>query len=98
MVTVKHTAETLTQEFWSRRRAGELSVRITKKQAAWLQSLLHQMDRQMPYTHTYVLPTTGTPLAMVIYPNGSGFIKVEDFAAEYDHERREWRIKPQYQH
>jgi hypothetical protein len=52
------------------------------------------MDREMPNSHTYILPTNGTPLALVIYPNGAGFIKVEDFAAEYVDGK--WRIKAEY--
>jgi hypothetical protein len=90
----KHTAESLTQEFWARRRAGELSVRLSVKQVTWLRGLLHDLDRRMPYTHTYVLPSAGVPLALVIYPNGAGFLKVEDFACEYVNGK--WRVKPQY--
>lgn len=92
----KHTAESLAQEFWGRRKPGSIQVGLTVKQVEWLRSLLHQLDRKMPYTHTYTLPTNGTPLALVIYPNGAGFIKVEDFAAEYDHDSRQWRIKAEY--
>jgi hypothetical protein len=94
MNTTKHTAETLTAELWSRRRDGELSVKLSVKQVTWLCNLLHAMDRKMPHSHTYTLPTNGTPLALVVYPNGAGFIKVEDFAAEYVDGK--WRIKAQY--
>ena len=96
MTGTKHNAATLTQEFWSRRKTGSLSVNLSVKQVNWLRSLLHQLDRHMPYTHTYVLPTNGTPLALVIYPNGAGFIKVEEFAIEFDHESKQWKIKEQY--
>ena len=90
----KHTAETLTKEFWSRRSADSLGVRLTTKQVTWLVSLLHAADREMPHSRHYVLPTTGTPLALVIYPNGAGFIKVEDFAVECVNGK--WQIKPEY--
>jgi hypothetical protein len=94
MNATKHTAASLTAEFWGRRRDGELAVRLSAKQVSWLRSLLHAMDREMPNSHTYILPTNGTPLALVIYPNGAGFIKVEDFAAEYVDGK--WRIKAEY--
>ena len=96
MMANRHTAETLTQEFWSRRKEGACSVNLSAKQVGWLVSLLRRMDRGLTRTHSYTLPTTGTPLALVVYPNGAGFIKVEDFAMEFDHAARRWRIKDEY--
>ena len=69
-------------------------MRLSVKQVAWLQSLLHAMDRDMPYTNTYTLPVNGLPRSLVVYPNGAGFIKVEDFAMEFVDSK--WRVKPQY--
>jgi hypothetical protein len=95
------TSIQLIQSIWDRNHqqanpATMWSARMTTKQVNFFLSLLRQEGRLPPTNQrSYSLNNGGgCPLEVVVYPNGAGFVRVEQWAMTPDPATpSKWRLK-----
>lgn len=89
------TSSELIQSVWNRRKPNSWSAGMTIKQVGFFLGLLDR-ERKLPPTrqtsyHVYGLEL---PLEVVVYPNGAGFVRVEQWAMTPDETMpSKWRLK-----
>lgn len=90
------TSIELIVDIWGRRREP-WSARMTAKQVNFFIDLLAR-EHQAPPTRQRIYPIYGLkespPLEVVVYPNGAGFVRVQQWAITPDNAApSKWRLK-----
>ena len=88
------TSRELIDDIWSRRHEP-FSVRMTVRQVNFFIDLLRR-ERIAPPTRQHCYPLYGgtVPLEVVVYPNGAGFVRVQQWAITPDQScDAKWRLK-----
>ena len=89
------TSTELILDIWSHRRE-DWTARMTVKQVSFFLSLLRREGKLPPTAQrSYSLCNGGEcPLDVVVYPNGAGFVRVEQWAMVPDNTvPSKWRLK-----